>query len=506
MNRAKIYRWALSVLILPALCMNCAARIPAGELAPGATSTATFTPQPTNVHKPRKTQTGGEPAKNEETPPADTDFNLILGSPTADSVVLSLYSTAQHTVNIEYGLTTGNYTNKVGEWELNAGEPVFINLTGLHADSEYYYAVIRDGQTLPEHAFHTQRKAGDGFTFTIDADPHHRDPSFSSELYAVTLDNILADRPDFHINLGDTFMNEKSKELSLADTESSFVEMRPYFGLIGGDVPLFLVNGNHEGELGWYATGKKAPELPLWSARMREKYYPNPVPGGFYSGSTSIDPAMGAERDGYYAFTWGEALFVVLDPFWYTSSKPHPDDLNSNWNWTLGREQYDWLKSTLSGSSAKYKFVFIHHLVGGNNTDARGGIEAAPYFEWGGQNADGTDGFAQHRPGWGESIHQMLVENHVNAVFHGHDHVYVKQDLDGIIYQEVPQPSMARYDNTQLAEEYAYTHGVVYGSSGHLRVTVSAGGVKVDYVRAYLPGDITSDRQNRQVTYSYTIH
>jgi hypothetical protein len=38
-------------------------------------------------------------------------------------------------------------------------------------------------------------------------------------------------------------------------------------------------------------------------------------------------------------------------------------------------------------------------------------------------------------------IHQLLVRNKVAAVFHGHDHLFAKQDLDGIVYQEVPQPS-----------------------------------------------------------------
>ena len=35
----------------------------------------------------------------------------------------------------------------------------------------------------------------------------------------------------------------------------------------------------------------------------------------------------------------------------------------------------------------------------------------------------------------------MLVENGVNIVFHGHDHMYVKEvHRDGIVYQETPTP------------------------------------------------------------------
>ena len=108
-------------------------------------------------------------------------------------------------------------------------------------------------------------------------------------------------------------------------------------------------------------------------------------------------------------------------------------------------------------------------------------------FEWGGGNADGTWGFAEHRPGWDVPIHQLLVENHVTIFFHGHDHLFVKQDLDGIVYQEVPQPSYAMYDKTGSAEEYGYTHGDVLGGSGYLRVGVSPAAVTVEYVRSYLP-------------------
>jgi hypothetical protein len=234
-------------------------------------------------------------------------------------------------------------------------------------------------------------------------------------------------------------------------------------------------------------------------------YYPNPLPNDFYSSSLSIDPRLGSVRDGYYAWTWGDALLIALDPFWYTTSKPNPGDLNSNWGLTLGKEQYDWLQSTLEASNARFKLVFIHHLVGGNDKDGRGGIEAASYYEWGGKNADGSNGFDILRPGWGIPIHQLLVDNHVSAVFHGHDHVFVKQDLDGIVYQELPQSSNAAYNNTRLAADYGYLNGDVLGSSGHLRVTVSPYQITIEYIRAYLNQDEKPGQLSGQTDYVYTI-
>jgi hypothetical protein len=96
-------------------------------------------------------------------------------------------------------------------------------------------------------------------------------------------------------------------------------------------------------------------------------------------------------------------------------------------------------------------------------------------------------------------IHQLLVANHANAVFHGHDHLFVHQELDGIIYQEIPQPGSARADSTDSAADYGYLSGDILGGPGHLRVTVSPEQVTVDYVRSYL------DEKNGQVDYSYTI-
>jgi hypothetical protein len=180
----------------------------------------------------------------------------------------------------------------------------------------------------------------------------------------------------------------------------------------------------------------------------------------------------------------------VLDPFWFTQRPRGPSD---NWQRTIGAEQYQWLRRTLEASTAKFKFVFIHHLVGGADSQCRGGAEAAPLFEWGGRNADGSDGFQQNRPGWPMPIHQLLVQNHVSIVFHGHDHLYAKQDLDRIVYQEVPQPGDPR-GNTRSAAEYGYLSGIILGSSGHLRVVVSASQATVDYVRA-----------DRSVADSYSI-
>ena len=128
--------------------------------------------------------------------------------------------------------------------------------------------------------------------------------------------------------------------------------------------------------------------------------------------------------------------------------------------------------------------------------EARGGAESAPFFEWGGKNADGTPGFASHRPGWPMPIHDLLVKNGVTAVFHGHDHLYVHSERDGVTYQCVPQPGNA-LGGTRSASEYGYASGTIMGSPGHVRVRVAPDAATVDFVRASL-GDTGGGRQEKE--------
>jgi len=123
----------------------------------------------------------------------------------------------------------------------------------------------------------------------------------------------------------------------------------------------------------------------------------------------------------------------------------------------------------------------------------------------GGNNADSTYGFNAYRPGWGKPIHTLMKENNGTIFFHGHDHFYGKQDKDGIVYQEVPQPSNKNISNMSAAQ-YGYVDGILLPGRGFLLVTVSGTGVKVDYIGTYLPGEENSTRKNKDVITSYTIY
>jgi hypothetical protein len=449
------------------------------------------------------------------TGPADLHGSVLLGAPTDTSIRVSILSPDQTgTVSIQYGTSPGLYTGETGAAAVAPGVPTVVAVGGLTADRAYRYRIrflssdgVGSGVTQ-EWGFHTARPPGSTFTFTVQADSH-LDENSSLDLYRTVLGNVAADAPDFHVDLGDTFMCEKhaapltavlQSAPDRATVQARYAYERSHFGLFARSSPLFLANGNHEGESGWLGNGT-AESLPVWATQARQTYYLNPVPDAFYGGDPVDEPWVG-KRASWFSWTWGDALFVVLDPFWNTPTQPGRDP----WGLTLGERQFRWLESTLAGSVARFKFVFIHNLVGGLDGQMRGGVEAAPYYEWGGKNADGTEGFAARRPGWSQPIHSLLVRYGVTAVFHGHDHLYAKQDLDGIVYQEVPQPSAPNWQSgPSLAAQYHYTSGTIRSSAGHLRVTVSPSGVTGRYVRAWLPSSETATQKNGQVDDTWTV-
>jgi hypothetical protein len=453
----------------------------------------------------------------------------LLGKPTANSITINIVPAATIQYYYEYGTTQGGpYPYATAPRTATGGQPDEVVITGLSPNTRYYYRMIYDGdgsitdgdyEVRTEHTFHTQRATGSTFTFTVTSDSH---ATFNAS-HQNAMTNVLNDQPDFHLDLGDTFY--PGSFTSQSDVNNSYLRYRDplYMGKIGPSVPIFLSSGNHEEEEGWNLDDTPF-SIGVGSIQARKAYYPTPIPDGFYTGNTDplarIDDATYGDklREDYYAWEWGDALFVVIDPFQYTMNLPYTpvagegsdDTVTGNqWSWTLGAQQFNWFRQIIQNSNAKYKFVFSHQMVGGiprASIEAgagyvRGGAEAAGYFEWGGKNTDGTWGFDTQRPGWGGvPIHQLMADNGVSAYFHGHDHQYVYEKRGTIVYQEVPSPSMTGsgfsgiYNNVGIYTDYQVI--AKYPNSGHLRVTITPDLATVEYVRSNTTG----------VSYTYTIN
>ncbi|MFZ9747684.1 MAG: metallophosphoesterase family protein, partial [Opitutaceae bacterium] len=429
-------------------------------------------------------------------------WTLLLARPTARSVTLSIRCAAERTGHVEFGPAAGGLPRRTPPRRFPAGEAVNLVLDGLTPGARHEYRFVsRDAEgtdaASPVHSFTTARPPGAPFVFTVQADSH-LDQGVDTGAYRKSLEHAVAAGTDFHVDLGDTFMTDKY--LRPEDARPHYHAQRHYLGIVGRVAPVFLVLGNHDGEQ--QGRGGGLDPTTEWSNTMRRSLFPNPVPDAFYSGNGEAVPGLGLIEN-YYAWTWGDALLIALDQYW-TSARVRAVD--ENWGRTLGRAQYDWLRRVLAASRARYTFVFIHHLVGGETREGRGGAEASRFFEWGGRDLEGRDRFAERRPGWEAPIHELLRRRGGGvAVFHGHDHLYAHQERDGIVYQLVPQPGHSRFDQTRSAAEYGYRSGTIQGAAGILRISVGPERTVSEYVRAYPAAAENGARRSGTVSHRWEL-
>lgn len=434
------------------------------------------------------------------------NFSIILGRPTDKSVTLSILFDQNTDYYIEYGTVPGVYGKTTTNYIAKANVPDELELIGLNVNTKYYYRVqyksnaILNFKASTEYYFNTQRTINSVFTFTVESDEHLYDKKGVRSMYQVCLNNQALDKPDFMLSLGDIFGDDHNPyTITSAELDALHKDYRQYLGSICHSIPFFISLGNHEGENDFYLGQNPPNNLAIWATYWRKFYYPNPYPNNFYSGNEDIEPYGVGSPENYYSWTWGDALFVVLDV--YRNQNPN-NPKPQGWDWSLGVKQYNWLKTTLEKSTSKYKFVFAHH----NRGQGRGGIIPAKLFEWGGYEQDGkTWGFDKNRPGWGKPIHQLFKDNGVNIFFQGHDHLFAHEVMDDVHYQQVPMPSDSTYMIGKLANADAFVSDTLDGT-GHIRVSVSNSCVKVDYVKAYLPKDtLDGKHKNREIGFSYTI-
>jgi Calcineurin-like phosphoesterase len=440
------------------------------------------------------------------------DGNLILGIPTNTSITASVFSPDQNaSIYLTYGLKSAQPTLQTPVVQLVAGQPTNIALSNLLPDTAYFYQLnvqlsnSKNFVSMGEYSFHTARSPGSSFVFAIQGDSHPErfKTQFDANLYSRTLTTASNDHPDFYMTSGDDFSVDTldPNTINQSAVAARYTLQRPYLGIIGASAPVFLTNGNHE-QAARYLLDGTANNVAVWAQNARNTYYVQPSTDSFYSGNTEQIPFIGLLKN-YFSWTWGDALFCVIDPYW---ESPVPVDnvfagsakRSNMWDVSHGAQQYQWLKSTLENSKAKFKFVFAHHVMG----TGRGGIDIANLWEWGGYDNSNAYLFTQNRPDWVYPIHHLLVKNNVSIFFQGHDHIWVHQKLDGVTYQTLPEPADPFY---ALYNSDAYLTGERFPNSGYTRVSVSPTQVKVEYVRTYLQADEGPGKVSGQSVFSYTI-
>ena len=459
---------------------------------------------------------------------ADTG-NIILGRPTDDSITVHVLAAQEAELFAEYGESPGIYSGRTSVDVPTADGVAEIEVEGLEADTRYFYRVSYRGpdnsdyQAGDEHSFHTQRSRGSTFIFGVQGDSHpeRRNIMYHPDLYVRTMEQVASARPDLFFMLGDDFSISNSmadffqgndEALNQRVVDDVYLNQRRFLGLMANSTALFAVNGNHE-EARRHFLGTPLHDVSIFAGRARTRFLPLPAPNDFYTGNPEPVEGIGLLRD-YFAFEWGDALFAMIDPYWHSPvpvgnsggmsaglsdewdrlTRSAPD----RWDSTMGDAQYEWFSRTLAESDARYKFVFAHHVLG----VGRGGIERASDYEWGGHGADGTWEFDERRPAWELPVHPLMVRHGVTIFFQAHDHIFARQELDGVVYQSVPNPA----DDTYTARNRnAYLSGDVLDNSGYLKVTVSPERLLVDYIRSYLPKDEVDGRRHGETAFSYTL-
>jgi hypothetical protein len=313
----------------------------------------------------------------------------LLSCPTETSIRISALNNSQAAEAVIELRKDG-----LGDWErrqpilkLAAYELLDWTVKDLSPATRYEYRVLlkqgTDESLRPaaSGSFRTQRKGPASYTAVLMTDPHTGSfPPGSAPV--LTLDKVVQNasraKAEFVLDLGDNVAWRGSREFPQTSSDgalSAYARYRRQIGPLSMQCPHFAVIGNWEGESG------KFPEKSIETvAAVRRALLPGP--------NDQTYPQGGSAREDYYAFSWGDALYVMLNI--QTYSKPsNPDrlpsrmaDVNQITEWTLGEKQMAWFETTLKNATERFRFVCIHHPAGGNAGDAlntvygRGGARA----------------------------------------------------------------------------------------------------------------------------------
>ncbi len=240
-----------------------------------------------------------------------------------------------------------------------------------------------------------------------------------ASVFRRVLESIHELRPDFVISLGDLLhlaTDSPNPRFPAPDFEKAYADVRSLMSAVTAHSAFLNVLGNWEGESGWI------DETVRRQAReARVKALPQP------------------ENRSYFSWTWGDALFVVLDVTGFTAEAPRLDEPGEH-DWTLGHEQLRWLEHTLEQSRQPMKLLLMHHAVAGNGGDAR----STAYARGGGRAA---------RVGEQARVHELAIRHGAQAIFLGHDHVFADMEVDGMHYT-LPGSAGAPWKFTSEATGY----------------------------------------------------
>ena len=262
-----------------------------------------------------------------------------------------------------------------------------IKIDGLKPDSAYTL-LVKAGSF--EKKLHVKTMGSKEFKFII-----YGDTRTNIDWHRIVADEMAKEKAMFLVHTGDIVESGDR----LKDWDKYFQSAQKLFAV----TPIFPTLGNHERNSEWYYQA-----------------FPGPKGGGdFYRR--------------WYSYKVGDVLFIVLD------SNVAPGT-------GIYKTQFEWLKTVLEKSNAKYKIVYFHH----------------PFFT----NSPNRE------PSLKEDWKELFEKYHVDAVFNGHLHHYERFLINGVTYVTTGGGG-APLGYGLLSKNRKYLPGTKSGHAGYIHYIVA---------------------------------
>ncbi len=265
-------------------------------------------------------------------------------------------SDASQTVDLYYRKVGA--TNWKQQNEEDADTHHRYRLTSLKKNTSYeYYLRNSSGDHLTQtHTFTTRRDITNGQPLRVAV---FGDSGVATTTQYEVASEITAWQPDLLLHTGDIVYD--------SGTEQEFIDkfFTVYSNLLP-EIPFYGSIGNHD-----YTTEQAGPYKEFFET-----------------------PKNGDDED-YYSFNFDNTHFVAL---------------NSNLDYSVGSDQYEWLDDDLAGTNKRWVIVFFHH---------------PPYSS--GSHGSTTD--------MQDTLVPLFEEHNVDLVLNGHEHNYERFDkINGVQY------------------------------------------------------------------------
>ena len=281
-------------------------------------------------------------------------FEIVAGpylqNPTNTSMTVMWITSDNSTAAVEYGTDSalGKKAVSVKDGQIDANTTVHrVTITGLSPDTEYSYRIISTeiekyepykvtfGQEInsPTYTFRTLDPKKEECSFIVLNDIHSRIETLQGEIA------IANQKPYEMIFMNGDIINDPMSEEQIIENT-----LKPAAELFAGNVPFWMIRGNHETRGSFSRLLKQYFDLP------NNKYY--------------------------YGFEHGPVYFIVLDS--------GEDKVDSHWAYSglndfdaYRNEQTEWLKNEIRKKAfkkAKYRVAITHIPLFGSG-DAHGTLD-----------------------------------------------------------------------------------------------------------------------------------